>query len=105
MDLALWQDILSDGPTGCAGSPSALLTFLPLFTVWQFFNGGNPFSPEEGVMISMAAIVFIMGLNLVTVKLFGELEFRFALIKIIAYCGADWCRLVDDLYRLYVNDR
>lgn len=35
-------------------------------------------------MISIAAIVFIMGLNLVTVKLFGELEFWFALIKIIA---------------------
>lgn len=50
----------------------------------QFFNNGMPFSPEEGVMISVAAIVFIMGLNLVTVKLFGELEFWFALIKIIA---------------------
>ena len=35
-------------------------------------------------MISIAAIVFIMGLNLVTVKLFGEMEFWFALIKIIA---------------------
>ena len=35
-------------------------------------------------MISSAAIVFIIGLNLVTVKLFGELEFWFALIKIIA---------------------
>ena len=50
----------------------------------QFFNGGMPFTPGEGVMISVAAIVFIMGLNLVTVKLFGELEFWFALIKIIA---------------------
>ena len=50
----------------------------------QFFNNGMPFSPSEGVMISIAAIVFIMGLNLVTVKLFGELEFWFALIKIIA---------------------
>ena len=50
----------------------------------QFFNGGVPFTPEGGVMISIAAIVFIMGLNLVTVKLFGELEFWFALIKIIA---------------------
>lgn len=50
----------------------------------QFFNGGQPFSPEQGVMISVAAIVFIMGLNLVTVKLFGELEFWFALVKIIA---------------------
>ena len=50
----------------------------------QFFNGGLPFTPGEGVMISSAAIVFIIGLNLVTVKLFGELEFWFALIKIIA---------------------
>jgi D-serine/D-alanine/glycine transporter len=50
----------------------------------QFFNGGLPFSPEEGVMISIASIIFIMGLNLVTVKLFGELEFWFSLIKIIA---------------------
>lgn len=50
----------------------------------QFFNNGLPFSPEEGVMISVAAIVFIMGLNLVTVKLFGEMEFWFALVKIIA---------------------
>ncbi len=50
----------------------------------QFFNGGVPFSPTEGVMISVAAIFFITGLNLVTVKLFGEMEFWFALIKIIA---------------------
>ena len=35
-------------------------------------------------MISIASIVFIIGLNLVTVKLFGEMEFWFALVKIIA---------------------
>jgi len=50
----------------------------------QFFNNGLPFTPLEGVLISIASIVFIMGLNLVTVKLFGEMEFWFALIKIIA---------------------
>ncbi|MCO8041872.1 amino acid permease [Acinetobacter bohemicus] len=50
----------------------------------QFFNNGLPFTAGEGVLISIAAIVFIMGLNLVTVKLFGEMEFWFALIKIIA---------------------
>lgn len=50
----------------------------------QFFNNGIPFSPVEGAMISVAAIIFIMGLNLMTVKLFGELEFWFALVKIIA---------------------
>ncbi|TCM67281.1 D-serine/D-alanine/glycine:proton symporter (AAT family) [Acinetobacter calcoaceticus] len=50
----------------------------------QFFNNGVPFSPTEGALISVAAILFIMGLNLVTVKLFGEVEFWFALVKIIA---------------------
>jgi len=50
----------------------------------QFFNGGEAFTPAEGVMISVASIFFIMGLNLVTVKMFGEVEFWFALIKIIA---------------------
>lgn len=50
----------------------------------QFFNHGLPFTPLEGVLISVAAIVFVTGLNLVTVKLFGELEFWFAMIKITA---------------------
>ena len=50
----------------------------------QFFNGGLPFTPVEGVMISIAAIVFVTGLNLMTVKLFGEIEFWFAMIKITA---------------------
>ena len=50
----------------------------------QFFNNGLPFTPGEGVLISIASIVFIMELNLATVKLFGEMEFWFALIKIIA---------------------
>lgn len=50
----------------------------------QFFNNGLPFTPLEGVMISVAAIVFVTGLNLMTVKLFGELEFWFAMIKITA---------------------
>lgn len=50
----------------------------------QFFNGGQPFSTAEGIMISVASILFIMVLNLATVKMFGEMEFWFALIKIIA---------------------
>lgn len=50
----------------------------------QFFNGGEAFSPLEGSLISVAAILFIMGLNLLTVRLFGEMEFWFAMIKIIA---------------------
>lgn len=50
----------------------------------QFFNGGQEFTPTEGALISIAAILFIMGLNLVTVRLFGEMEFWFAMVKITA---------------------
>lgn len=57
---------------------SAIINYL------QFFNHGLPFSPNEGALICVCAIVFITGLNLLTVKLFGEMEFWFALIKIIA---------------------
>lgn len=50
----------------------------------QFFNNGQAFSLGEGLLISFASIFFIMILNLATVRLFGEMEFWFALIKIIA---------------------
>ena len=40
----------------------------------QFFNGGVSFSPLEGVLISVASILFITCLNLATVKLFGEMD-------------------------------
>ena len=49
----------------------------------QFFNNGMPSTPLEGVLISVASIIFITGLNLATVKLFGEMEFWFAMIKTI----------------------
>ncbi|WP_343595067.1 amino acid permease [Acinetobacter sp.] len=57
---------------------SAIINYL------QFFNAGQPFSPDQAALICVASIFFIMGLNLVTVKLFGEMEFWFALVKIIA---------------------
>ncbi len=50
----------------------------------QFFNGGVSFSPLECVLISVASILFITCLNLATVKLFGEMEFWFAMVKIVA---------------------
>ncbi len=45
----------------------------------------------------------LLGLNLVTVKLFGELEFWFALIKIIAIVVLNCGWFMDDLYRVYFN--
>ena len=50
----------------------------------EFFNGGQSFTPLGGLLISTVAIAFVLGLNLVTVKLFGEMEFWFAMVKITA---------------------
>lgn len=50
----------------------------------EFFNGGQSFSAAGGLLISTVAILFVLGLNLVTVKLFGEMEFWFAMVKITA---------------------
>lgn len=50
----------------------------------QYFHGGVEFTAMQSAMISLIAIAFIMGLNLVAVKLFGEMEFWFSMIKIIA---------------------
>ena len=41
----------------------------------------------QQAMISSGCVLFILGLNLLTVKLFGEVEFWFALIKILAIIG------------------
>ena len=48
---------------------------------------GTSFSPIQQAMISAGCVLFVMGLNLLTVKLFGEIEFWFALIKILAIIG------------------
>ena len=50
----------------------------------EFFNGGQSFSAAGGLLISTIAILFVLGLNLVTVRLFGEMEFWFAMVKITA---------------------
>lgn len=38
-------------------------------------------------MISAGCVLLVLGINLLTVKLFGEIEFWFALIKILAILG------------------
>ena len=44
-------------------------------------------SHQYSSMISAGCVLFVMGLNLLTVRLFGEIEFWFALIKILAIIG------------------
>ncbi|MBF7687415.1 amino acid permease [Acinetobacter rathckeae] len=45
---------------------------------------GATFSPVDQAMISAGCVLFLFVLNLMTVKLFGEVEFWFAIIKIVA---------------------
>ena len=45
------------------------------------------FTPMGQALISAGCVLFVLGLNLLTVKLFGEIEFWFALIKILAILG------------------
>jgi D-serine/D-alanine/glycine transporter len=45
------------------------------------------FTPIGQAAISVGCVLFILAINLVTVKLFGEIEFWFALIKILAIIG------------------
>ena len=48
---------------------------------------GVSFTPTGQALISVGCVLFVLGLNLLTVKLFGEIEFWFALIKILAILG------------------
>lgn len=63
----------------CIADLTAIVNYL---TFW--LPEGTQFTPLGGAAISAGCVLFLMGLNLLTVKLFGEVEFWFALMKIIA---------------------
>jgi D-serine/D-alanine/glycine transporter len=63
----------------CIADLTAIVNYL---TFW--LPSGTEFTPLGGAAISAGCVLFLLGLNLLTVKLFGEVEFWFALIKIIA---------------------
>jgi D-serine/D-alanine/glycine transporter len=48
---------------------------------------GVAFTPMGQALISAGCVLLVLGINLLTVKLFGEIEFWFALIKILAILG------------------
>ena len=48
---------------------------------------GEAFTPMGQAAISAGCVLLVLGINLLTVKLFGEIEFWFALIKILAILG------------------
>ena len=63
----------------CIADLTAIVNYL---TFW--LPDGMQFTPLGGAAISAGCVLLLMGLNLLTVKLFGEVEFWFALIKIVA---------------------
>lgn len=48
---------------------------------------GMAFTPSGQAMISVACVLLVLGINMLAVRLFGEIEFWFALIKILAILG------------------
>lgn len=58
---------------------TAVVSYL---TFW--LPAGASFSPIDQALISAGCVIFLLLLNLLTVKLFGEVEFWFAIIKIVA---------------------
>lgn len=58
---------------------AAIINYL---TFW--LPEGTSFTPIGQALISAGCVLLVLGINLLTVKLFGEIEFWFALIKILA---------------------
>ncbi|MFT4020132.1 MAG: amino acid permease [Acinetobacter sp.] len=63
----------------CIADLTAIINYL---SFW--LPEGFTFTPGGQALISIACILILMGLNFLTVKLFGETEFWFAIVKIVA---------------------
>lgn len=69
----------------CIADLTAIVSYLnSLAPLLGWMPEGYHFTPLGGAAISAGSVLVLMGLNLLTVRLFGEVEFWFALIKIIA---------------------
>lgn len=89
---------MGSGKTIHAAGPSILLVYLTvgvmLFFVMRAMGAGywnfwvNPDHPTEmrplSLVLAVVMLGFLLFLNLLTVRLFGEMEFWFAIIKVIA---------------------
>ena len=71
-----------DGPIGLCWVTIGIADLSAIIYYLEFFQWGESFTPMGGLLIVRVAILFVLGLNLVTVKLFGEMEFWFAMVKI-----------------------
>ena len=73
---------------GCTGSNWAMTAIVDVTAVALYMNFFKKYWAAIAAVpqwvFALAALVVVLGLNLVSVKVFGELEFWFALIKVVA---------------------
>ncbi|WP_432514173.1 amino acid permease [Kineococcus sp. SYSU DK001] len=62
----------------------AMTAIVDITAIALYLHYWDAFSSAPQWLLALAALVVVLGLNLVSVKIFGEMEFWFALIKVVA---------------------
>lgn len=84
--LGPWAGFFSGWTYWACWIVTGMAEIIAIAGYWNFWiapNDPGKLSPIS-IFLALATLLFLLGLNLVTVKLFGELEFWFALIKVVA---------------------
>lgn len=70
---------------------TGMAEIIAVASYWDFWVSGESVYKLEGhkpaplaILLAVLTLAFLLGLNLLTVRLFGEMEFWFAIIKVIA---------------------
>ena len=75
--VAGWMYFLNWSMTGIVDT-TAIATYLHYW---------GPFQPVAQWLLALVALCLVLGINLISVKWFGELEFWAALVKVVALVG------------------
>jgi L-asparagine permease len=62
----------------------AMTSIVDSTAIATYFHFWSPFQPIPQWLIALVALALVLGMNLISVKVFGELEFWAALIKVVA---------------------
>nr|WP_240897474.1 amino acid permease [Kineococcus vitellinus] len=62
----------------------AMTAIVDITAIATYMHYWDTFSSAPQWLLALIALVVVLGLNLVSVKIFGEMEFWFALIKVVA---------------------
>ncbi|WP_225725100.1 MULTISPECIES: amino acid permease [unclassified Nocardia] len=75
--VAGWMYFLNWSMTGIADTTA----------IAQYFHYWSGFSPIPQWVLALIALMIVLGVNLISVKWFGEMEFWAALVKVTALCA------------------